>query len=63
MIEPARAADGQPGRLVLSDHTERLAQARSRAQYEIGDMYWADMIIAAYLDPALDLEKLRKDMA
>lgn len=45
------------------DHERRLDQARRRAGWELGDPIWADVIVAAYLDPDADVERLTRDMA
>jgi hypothetical protein len=47
----------------LPDHNERLEQARRRAQWDIGDPSWADVIVAAYCDPADDVERLEMEQA
>lgn len=48
--------------LQLPQHEQRLAAARRRAGWEIGDPSWANTIIAAYLDPDGDSERLTEEM-
>jgi hypothetical protein len=45
----------------LPDYEERMAQARRRASYEIGDPSWAGVILAAFLDPANDAAALARE--
>lgn len=40
------------------DHQKRMAVARRRAEWELGDGYWADAIIGAYLYPDADTHSL-----
>lgn len=40
------------------DHDRRMAQARRRAQWELGDQSWAGVIVAAYFDPDADADAL-----
>lgn len=42
----------------LSDHQQRLTQARKRAQWELGDPSWADLIVDAYCAPEDDAARL-----
>lgn len=56
-------AQPQPQPLPLpADHDARLAQARKRAGWEIGDPSWADLILAAYLNPGPDAVRLAREM-
>lgn len=49
-------------RAFIGDEMEaRMAQARRRAEWEIGDGSWADVILAAFLDPEADAEALDMD--
>lgn len=41
-----------------ADHDERMAVARARAEWELGDASWAGVIIGAYLYPDADAEAL-----
>jgi hypothetical protein len=43
------------------DHAERMRQARARSQWELGDESWADVILAAYLDPEEDAQALEME--
>lgn len=43
------------------DHNERMAQARARAQWELGDPSWADIIMRAYMHPLRDKESLDQE--
>ena len=48
------------------DHDERLRVARRGAQWELGDPSWADVILAAYMNPdkaTEDLDALEADPA
>jgi hypothetical protein len=45
----------------ISDHDERMKQARARALWELGDPSWAAVIINAYLNPEQDAEQLRNE--
>lgn len=48
-----------PGQMELPhDHDGRIKQARDRALWELGDEAWADMILAAYMNPEADAESL-----
>lgn len=47
----------------LPDHEERMAAARRRAQWEIGDPSWAAVIVRAYLRPEADARSLAQDQA
>lgn len=44
------------------DHAERMQQVRARCTWEFGDSSWADVILAAYLDPTHDYDKLQNEM-
>lgn len=46
-----------------ADHEERMAAARRRAQYELGDPSWAGLIVGAYLNPAADSAVLAEELA
>lgn len=46
----------------LPDHEARLAQARQRAHYELGDSSWADAIVRAYCDPDADERMLAEEL-
>lgn len=46
----------------LPDFDDRLAAARERAGYELGDPSFADLIINAFLDPAADQTALAAEM-
>ena len=41
-----------------SNHNVRLRQARARAQWELGDASWADILLKAYWDNEEDKENL-----
>lgn len=41
-------------------HQVGIKQARRRAQWELGDGAWADVIVGAYLNPATDAEALKR---
>lgn len=43
------------------EHDQGLAQAKKRAQWELGDASWAGVILGAYLHPREDAELLRKE--
>lgn len=43
------------------DHEERMAQARKRAGWELGDESWAGVILGAYLYPDHDAEELKRE--
>lgn len=43
------------------DFDKRMAQARARAQWELGDPSWADLILRAFLYPEEDAVLLRED--
>lgn len=45
------------------DHERHMAQARERAQWEIGDPSWAGVIIAAYFFPDDDRDALEREKA
>lgn len=47
------------GSIPPEDHVCRLRAARARAEWELGDETWADVIIGAYLAPDHDEEVLR----
>lgn len=44
------------------DHARGLAAARRLSGWEIGDPNWADLLIAAYLDPATTEARLDEEM-
>lgn len=44
------------------DHEERMTAAVKRAQWELGDGNWADIIVGAYLWPDADRTSLAIDM-
>lgn len=44
-----------------ADHDVRLAQARRRARWKLGDPSWADVIIGAYMHPRQDAEALEEE--
>ena len=39
-----------------------IQQARARAEWELGDSSWADVILTAYFNPDDDAETLEMDM-
>jgi hypothetical protein len=41
------------------DHEARMAAARARAEWELGDPSWADVILGAYWNP----EESNEDLA
>lgn len=43
------------------DHEARMAQARRRAEWELGDESWAGVILAAYFNPSEDAHALTAD--
>lgn len=45
----------------LPDYEKRVAAARARAEWEIGDASWANVIIEAFLEPDLDAVRLREE--
>lgn len=45
----------------LPDFDARMAQARRRAEWELGDASWAGVIIGAFLYPADDREALERE--
>ena len=45
-----------------SDHDARMAQARRRAEWELGDGSWAAVILRAYMDPDEDRQALEMEM-
>lgn len=45
------------------DFDRRLAAARRRSEWELGDGSWAGMFIAAFLDPEADAESLAREQA
>lgn len=47
--------------LTVPDHERRMAAARRRAQYELGDPSWAGVILAAYLNPTDDAAALARE--
>ncbi len=46
-----------------TDHDARLAAARERALWELGDAEYADVILAAYEDPAADARLVTDERA
>ena len=44
-----------------ADYERRMAQAKQRAEWELGDRSWADIIIGAFLYPDRDAEALRAE--
>jgi hypothetical protein len=38
------------------DHRQRMEHMRARAEWELGDEHWADVLFEAYEDPTLDIE-------
>lgn len=47
----------------LTDYDQRLAAARARAEYELGDASWADTILGAFMHPEQDAAVLRAEKA
>jgi hypothetical protein len=47
----------------LPDFERRMAAARARASWELGDPTWADVLIGAFLDPARDHQIPTQDTA
>lgn len=45
-----------------TEHNERMAAAKARAQWELGDPSWAAVIVRAYLHPDEDRESLKLEM-
>jgi len=45
----------------LPDFERRMAAARARARWELGDPTWADVLVGTFLDPARDHQILRQD--
>jgi hypothetical protein len=43
------------------DHDKRMAAARARAEWELGDESWAGLILGAYFHPDEDTEALRDE--
>ena len=39
----------------------RMHAARERAQWELGDPSWAEVIVGAFLDPVEDLDQLNDE--
>jgi hypothetical protein len=46
----------------MATHEEGMRAARAVAQWELGDPYWADLIVGAYLSPDTAMKKLREEM-
>lgn len=44
--------------LGLATHESRLAVARRRSAWELGDPSWADLVLDAYLDPETATDEL-----
>lgn len=59
-VERYMAGDGQAVHPVrgLPDFEERMAAAKARAEWELGDASWAAVIIGAFADPASDASEL-----
>jgi len=47
----------------LPDFERRMAAARVRAAWELGDPTWADVLVGAFLDPARDHQIVTQDTA
>jgi hypothetical protein len=47
---------------LTEDHPERLAVAQQIAAWELGDGSWADLIVAAYLNPEAADARLAREM-
>lgn len=45
----------------LPDYEQRMAAARARAQWELGDPSWAGVILGAFLYPEADQDNLRRE--
>jgi hypothetical protein len=50
------------GRMTSAEHDRRMAAARARASYELGDSSWAGVILAAYLNPDADGRALAEEL-
>ncbi len=48
--------------LLPPDNEERRAQAFARAEWELGDSSWADIILFAYWNPEEDKKELAEEM-
>lgn len=46
----------------IPDYERRLNAMRDRARWSIGDRYWADVLIRAFMDPAADSARLAEEM-
>lgn len=47
---------------LTEDHAARLAAAQRIAEWELGDPSWADVIVAAYLNPDQAAAELARQM-
>ena len=45
----------------MATHEDGMRAARAVAQWELGDPYWADIIVGAYLRPEAAMENLRRE--
>lgn len=45
-----------------SEHAYRMAAARRRAEWELGDSSWAGVIVGAYLWPNEDTDALTREL-
>lgn len=50
------------GPMTEAEHVERMAAAKARAAWELGDESWAGVIIAAYMNPEADAADLAREM-
>lgn len=50
-------------RMSGEEHETRMAAARARAEWDLGDPSWAGVIIAAYMEPADDTANLAEESA
>jgi hypothetical protein len=48
--------------LNVPDFDKRLAQAKRRAEWELGSRDWATIIISAFCNPDGDAERLEREM-
>lgn len=46
----------------LPDFEERMAAARRRAEYDLGDASWAGVILGAFMYPDADTANLKAEM-
>lgn len=56
-----RRSDQEVRVFISDDHERRMAAARARSEYEIGDPSWAAVIVGAYLNPEADAAELAKE--